>query len=37
MTPKMASLENTVTRLTILVPSKSYAAYYNNDTLELLP
>ena len=37
MTHKMASLENTVTRLRIIVLSYSYAAYYHSDTLELLP
>ena len=36
-THKMASLENIVTSLRIIVPCYSYSAYHQNDTLELLP
>ena len=36
-THKMASLENIVTRLRIIVVCYSYSAYHQNDTLELLP
>ena len=33
----MVSLENIVTRLTIIVFFYSYSAYHQNQTLELLP
>ena len=36
-THKMASLENIVTRLRIIVFCYSNSAYHQNDTLELLP
>ena len=36
-THKMASLENIVTRLRIIVLCYSYCAYHQNDTLELSP
>ena len=36
-THKMASLENIVTRLRIIVLCSCYSAYHQNDTLELLP
>ena len=36
-THKMASLENIVTRLTIIVLCYSYSAYHQNDTLKDLP
>ena len=36
-THKMASLENIVTSLRLIVPCYSYSAYHQNDTLELLP
>ena len=36
-THRMVSLENIVTRLTIIVLCYSYSAYHQNDTLELLP
>ena len=36
-THKMASLENIVTPIRIIVLCYSYSAYHQNETLELLP